>query len=85
MAGIYNRRKVPRNPSMQRWKTGEVAQLINVTKRTLQNWLAEEKIPRPLKGPNGYYEWSSADVLAAQSYVQRLKTTTRYRLKGQDR
>ena len=70
---------------MQSWKTGEVAQLINVTKRTLQNWLAEEKIPRPLKGPNGYYEWSSADVLAAQSYLHRLKSTTRYRLKGQDK
>ena len=85
MADIYNRRKVPDNPPMQRWETGEVAQLINVTKRTFQNWLEQEKIPRPLKGANGYYEWSSADVLAAQNYLHRLKSTTRYRLKGQDK
>lgn len=70
---------------MQQWKTGEVAQLINVTKRTLQNWLVQEKIPRPQKGPNGYYLWSSADVTAAKSYLQRLKSTTRYRIRGRDK
>jgi DNA-binding transcriptional MerR regulator len=70
---------------MQRWKTGEVAQLINVTKRTLQNWLESEKIPRPQKDFNGYYIWSDSDVRAAQSYLQRLKSTTRYRIRGQDR
>ncbi|MGH9945365.1 MAG: MerR family DNA-binding transcriptional regulator, partial [Pyrinomonadaceae bacterium] len=51
---------------MQRWKTGEVAQLINVTKRTLQNWLESEKIPRPQKALNGYYIWSDSDVRTAQ-------------------
>jgi DNA-binding transcriptional MerR regulator len=70
---------------MQQWKTGEVAQLINVTKRTLQNWLVQEKIPRPQKGPNGYLIWSVADVTAAQSYLQRLKSTTRYRIRGEDK
>jgi DNA-binding transcriptional MerR regulator len=70
---------------MQRWKTGEVAQLINVTKRTLQNWLEMEKIPRPQKDANGYYIWSEADVKAAQNYLLRLKTTTHYRIRGQDR
>ena len=70
---------------MQRWKTGEVAQLINVTKRTLQNWLELEKIPRPQKETNVYYVWSDTDILAAQTYLQRLKSTTRYRIRGQDK
>jgi DNA-binding transcriptional MerR regulator len=70
---------------MQQWKTGEVAQLINVTKRTLQNWLEQEKIPRPQKGSNGYYLWSAMEVKAAQTYLQRLKSTTRYRIRGQDK
>jgi DNA-binding transcriptional MerR regulator len=70
---------------MQRWKTGEVAQLINVTKRTLQNWLEMGKIPRPQKASNGYYIWSEADIRAAQNYLLRLKSTTRYRIRGQDR
>jgi DNA-binding transcriptional MerR regulator len=70
---------------MQQWKTGEVAQLINVTKRTLQNWLEQEKIPRPQKGSNGYYVWYPVDVTAAQNYLQRLKSTTRYRIRGHDK
>ena len=74
-----------KNRFMQQWKTGEVAQLLNVTKRTLQNWLEQEKIPRPQKGANGYYVWSTSDVKAAQNYLQRLKSTTRYRLRGQDK
>jgi DNA-binding transcriptional MerR regulator len=70
---------------MKRWKTGEVAQLINVTKRTLQNWLVSEKIPQPQKDTNGYYIWTEMDVQAAQTYLQRLKATTRYRIRGRDK
>lgn len=70
---------------MPRWKTGEVARLINVTKRTLQNWLELGKIPRPQKDSNGYYIWSDVDVRLAQTYLQRLKSTTRYRIRGQDK
>jgi DNA-binding transcriptional MerR regulator len=70
---------------MQRWKTGEVAELINVTKRTLQNWLELGKVPRPQKDPNGYYAWSEEEVRSAQNYLQRLKSTTRYRLRGHDK
>lgn len=70
---------------MQQWKTGEVASLINVTKRTIQNWLEQEKIPRPHKAKNGYYIWSEPDVKAAQHYLQLLKSTTRYRIRGQDK
>jgi DNA-binding transcriptional MerR regulator len=70
---------------MQSWKTGEVADLINVTKRTIQNWLESQKIPRPQKDTNGYYMWSEVDVRAAQNYLHRLKSTTRYRLRGHDK
>ena len=70
---------------MKRWKTGEVAELINVTKRTLQNWLVLKKIPQPQQEGNGYYIWTATDIKAAQSYLQRLKATTRYRIRGQDR
>ncbi len=70
---------------MKRWKTGEVAELINVSKRTLQNWLHSEKITRPQKDENGYYIWTEPDIKTAQSYLQRLKATTRYRVRGHDR
>jgi len=70
---------------MRRWKTGEVAEMINVTKRTLQNWLMSNKIPQPQKDVNGYYIWTETDIKAAQSYLQRLKATTRYRIRGHDR
>lgn len=43
------------------------------------------KIPRPQKASNGYYIWSEADIRAAQNYLLRLKSTTRYRIRGQDR
>lgn len=70
---------------MHKWKSGEVADLINVTKRTLQNWLRQEKIPRPQKTQNGYYVWTDEDVMGAREYAQKLKATTRYRLKGQNK
>lgn len=70
---------------MQKWKSGEVAHLINVTKRTLQNWLRQEKITRPQKNQSGYYVWTDEDVMDARQYAQRLKATTRYRLKGHDK
>lgn len=70
---------------MQHLKTGEVAKLINVTKRTLQNWLELEKIPKPQKDSSGYYMWSETEVRAARTYLQKLKSTTRYRITGQDK
>lgn len=62
--------------------TGEVARLIGVSKRTLQNWLKLEKINSPLKGENGYYLWSSEDVRSAQEYKMWLKSKTNYNIGG---
>ena len=70
---------------MQVWKTGEVAVLINITKRTLQNWLDKGKIPRPQKDSNGYYRWSGSEIQAAQAYLEQLKSTTHYRIRGRDK
>jgi DNA-binding transcriptional MerR regulator len=63
-------------------KTGEVAILIKVSKRTLQNWLKHDKIEAPQKGPNGYYVWTNADIRAAQEYRVKLERSKRYRIGG---
>jgi DNA-binding transcriptional MerR regulator len=63
-------------------KTGEVASLINVTKRTLQNWLDLGKITAPQKSHNGYYVWTESEIREAKEYLTRLKARTNYHLKG---
>ena len=67
---------------MQYFTTGEVASLIGVSKRTLQKWLEQNKVPVPKKGQNGYYQWSSADVQQAQSYKVKVQTETNYHFGG---
>ena len=59
-------------------KTGEVAFLINITKRTLQNWLESGKIVAPQKSPNGYYMWTENEVREAREYLLRLNANTNY-------
>ena len=76
-----NRRKVSvfdLNLLMIYLSTGEVAKLLGISKRTLQNWLKLEKITIPEKGNNGYYLWSMADVQIAQQYKNYIETTTHY-------
>ena len=63
-------------------KTGEVARLLNISKRTLQNWLKNEKIESPQKSSNGYYVWTNAEIRDAREYKLRLEQSTRYRMKG---
>lgn len=58
--------------------TGEVATLIGVSKRTLQNWLRFQKIDSPQKANNGYYLWSTTDIQSAQKYKTFIETTTHY-------
>ena len=62
--------------------TGEVARLIGVSKRTLQNWLRLKKIVAPQKAPNGYYRWSPAEIRSAQEYKLMLQSSTHYNLGG---
>lgn len=68
--------------SMKYMKTGEVARLIKVSKRTLQNWLKQDKIEAPRKGPNGYYEWTNEEIRAAREYKVRLERSTNYKMGG---
>jgi len=63
-------------------KTGEVANLIKVSKRTLQNWLKHDKIEPPQKGENGYYLWTNADIRAVQEYKVKIERSKRYRMGG---
>jgi DNA-binding transcriptional MerR regulator len=62
--------------------TGQVAQLLGISKRTLQNWLRAQKIEPPMKATNGYYLWSIANVQVAQEYKTRLQTHTNYNIGG---
>ena len=66
---------------MIKLKTGEVADLLNVSKRTIQNWLARNKITEPPKNDSGYYEWDEEDIRHAREYLQTLKLTTKYKLR----
>jgi len=63
---------------MTHFKSGEVALIIGVSKRTLQKWMKLGKIPAPQKDINGYYLWSGSDVQIAREYAARLKSTTQY-------
>ncbi len=63
---------------MQTMTTGEVAALIDISKRTLQNWLRHQKIEAPQKGPNGYYNWTPEDIRRAREYSVNLKGQTKY-------
>lgn len=49
--------------STQYLKSGEVAELLGVTKQTLLNWLRDGKILEPERNPvTGYRLWTVADV-----------------------
>ncbi|MCX7753579.1 MAG: MerR family DNA-binding transcriptional regulator [Blastocatellia bacterium] len=52
-------------------KTGEVAELIGVTKRTLLNWLKRGYIPEPARGTNNYREWTEHDVRRLLQFVNK--------------
>jgi excisionase family DNA binding protein len=60
-------------------RTQEVADTLGISKRTLQKWLQQGKIPIPEKAMNGYYRWSSEDFTAALAYKSRLRLETNYR------
>jgi len=44
-------------------KTGQVAEILGITKKTLKNWLKKELISEPERNPaNRYRRWTLADV-----------------------
>ncbi len=43
--------------------TGQVAEVLGVTKKTLKNWLKAELIPEPERNPvNRYRRWTLQDI-----------------------
>ena len=43
--------------------TGQVAEILGITKRTLKNWLKAKWIPEPERNPaNRYRRWTLQDV-----------------------
>jgi len=43
--------------------TGQVAEILGITKRTLKNWLKAKWIPEPERNPaNRYRRWTVQDV-----------------------
>ncbi len=45
--------------------TGQVAEILGVSKKTLKNWLKAELIPEPERNPmNRYRRWTLQDIEA---------------------
>jgi DNA-binding transcriptional MerR regulator len=43
--------------------TGQVAEILGITKKTLKNWLKSELIPEPERNPvNRYRRWTLNDI-----------------------
>jgi DNA-binding transcriptional MerR regulator len=43
--------------------TGQVAEILGITKKTLKNWLKANLIPEPLRNPiNRYRRWTLQDI-----------------------
>jgi DNA-binding transcriptional MerR regulator len=50
--------------------TGQVAEILGITKKTLKNWLKAQLIPEPDRNPmNRYRRWTLQDVEAVRRIV----------------
>jgi DNA-binding transcriptional MerR regulator len=50
--------------------TGQVAEILGITKKTLKNWLKAELIPEPYRNPmNRYRCWTLQDIEAIRRIV----------------
>ena len=44
-------------------RTGQVAEILGITKKTLKNWLKAQFIPEPVRHPvNRYRRWTLQDI-----------------------
>jgi hypothetical protein len=44
-------------------RTGQVAEILGITKKTLKNWLKSQFIPEPARNPvNRYRRWTLEDI-----------------------
>ena len=50
--------------------TGQVAEILGITKKTLKNWLKASFIPEPLRNPmNRYRRWTLQDIESIRRIV----------------
>ena len=50
--------------------TGQVAEILGITKKTLKNWLKAQFIPEPERNPmNRYRRWTLQDVETVRRIV----------------
>ena len=55
---------------VQYLSTGQVAEILGITKRTLKNWLKAKLIPEPQRNPmNRYRRWTLQDVESVRRIV----------------
>ena len=55
---------------IQYLSTGQVAEILGITKRTLKNWLKASLIPEPQRNPmNRYRRWTLQDVESVRRIV----------------
>jgi len=56
------------------FRTAEVAALVDVSKKTILNWLKRGHIPEPLRnGTNNYREWTEHDVGNLLEFANRYR------------
>jgi len=54
--------------------TGQVAEVLGVTKKTLKNWLKSSLIPEPLRNPaNQYRRWTLQDIESVRRILSHRK------------
>jgi DNA-binding transcriptional MerR regulator len=50
--------------------TGQVAEILGITKKTLKNWLKSSLIPEPMRNPmNRYRCWTLQDIESIRRIV----------------
>jgi DNA-binding transcriptional MerR regulator len=56
--------------------TGQVAEILGVTKKTLKNWLKSELVPEPERNPaNRYRRWTLQDIEAIRRILSERSPT----------
>ncbi len=54
--------------------TGQVAEVLGITKKTLKNWLKSNLIPEPYRNPaNDYRRWTLQDIESIRRILSHRK------------
>ena len=62
--------KTGNNREIPYLNTGQVADILGITKKTLKNWLKAGRIPEPQRNPmNRYRRWTLQDIESIRRIV----------------